>query len=131
MSNGSGITLNDAKETVALLKEIKTAMDENKEKLELYMERLKEAVSKSALDEIAAIKEDAKNTLRDIDKHMKESDLQLTMLGIFVLTVAILVSIHAATYMTPRDFIVTVGGNVLLVLVGGWVLAHLPSIHGP
>ena len=66
-----------------------------------------------------------------IDKHMKESDLQLTMLGIFVLTVAILVSIHAATYMTPRDFIVTVGGNVLLVLVGGWVLAHLPSIHGP
>jgi len=66
-----------------------------------------------------------------IDELMKKRDLRITVFGIFVFIVAILVVIHAATYMAPREFIVNVGGSALFVIVGVWVLAWLPSGQGP
>ena len=66
-----------------------------------------------------------------ITRNQKESELRLTILGIFVLTAAILTVFHAATYMTPRDFIINIGGGTLFVLVSSWVMTRLPSIFGP
>lgn len=62
---------------------------------------------------------------------MSEGNIVLSLLGIFVLTAAILTVIYAATYMTPKEFIVNVGGGTLFVLVSGWVLAKFPSGQGP
>ena len=66
-----------------------------------------------------------------IEERQRRGDLVASLLLVFGLIVVILLIIHAATYLPPRDFMIKVVGPIVFISIMCWVTYRLPSLGLP